>query len=327
MDGFSDRKLEALSKSARFEKGLSPWATWESERTGFGLGFRKAGSYPPFLPLFFSSDHYADPITELRPNEVNPAYGVHLTWNPVKVEKLRSLGVDSHLVQHPWRYLGLKTTPAPPNKSTLLFLPHSHDRLRVELDWGPLQESLEEKGLAAGRVAICLGSFDIQRGFHKEVRERLKLPIVTAGDTTSQLFPYRLWKLISGFAFTAGLSPGSQMYYAVMASRQYHLFGEDLGVFFVEAEDERWEIASLERRMNRAFPDPETRRRLEGFLVSLRIRKPFPSPYEVEFVSDTLFPRGALSRPELRKIMYRQLRLNLGELSALWRLERTLPTS
>lgn len=78
--GFDNRTLEKLAKGFWLEKGLAPWASWESERTGFGLGFRFAASFPLFLPLLFTSDHYAAPITELRANETRNKYGTHLCW-------------------------------------------------------------------------------------------------------------------------------------------------------------------------------------------------------------------------------------------------------
>lgn len=40
--GYDDLKLEKMAKRPFLERGLAPWAAWEAERTGFGLGFRMA---------------------------------------------------------------------------------------------------------------------------------------------------------------------------------------------------------------------------------------------------------------------------------------------
>ncbi len=68
--GMSDLQLEEKCVPGRFSKGLSPWAYWESERTGFGRQFRRRAFYPSILPLMLSSDHYVDPLVTLRDNEV-----------------------------------------------------------------------------------------------------------------------------------------------------------------------------------------------------------------------------------------------------------------
>ena len=143
--GMSDAELEDLSGGKFFENGKSIWATWESERTSFGKTFRKMFRYPSFLPLFFSSDHYVDMLTSIRPNEVQPIYPLYFSWNYKKCKILRDqFKVNAVHIEHPWMSYRRKHFPehSKAGNGTLLFWPHSHGSLKVNVDFDLLRKEL-----------------------------------------------------------------------------------------------------------------------------------------------------------------------------------------
>lgn len=158
--GFSDKKLERMTYRPFFEKGLARWKAWESERTGFGLGFRFAAGYPLFLPLFFTSDHYTNPITELRENEISGRFGAHLVWYGPKASLLRNQGVTAYCVPHPWKFLPLPKKEWSEGRGTLYFLPHGHPGIEIEPDWKALRSELEGLPEMYHPISVCLGAYE-----------------------------------------------------------------------------------------------------------------------------------------------------------------------
>ena len=315
--GFSDKKLKRLAKRPFWEKGMAPWHAWESERTGFGLGLRVGGFYPPFLPLFLKSDHYANPITEIRENEgVGNETGIYLTWNPVKARKMNKAGFETYCIKHPWRYLHLPRYPRTLGNGTLLFLPHSHDSFRSSFDWDKVKTELERIPERALPVTVCLGEQDIKRGLLEEVRENLGLPVVSAGELTSQLFPFRLWRLFRNYAFTAGFDDGSHAIYAIWSGRSHLLLGD--GVFSSQkrVEDGQWEESSIDEGFMRDYDVEEVAREMKQFLTSLRTFRTEPSQEEINLVEKWTNSNDSLSQSQLSGLLWRSI--------LRWRLPRKL---
>lgn len=302
----SDAQLERLAVSPRLERGLSRWAAWESERTGFGLGFRAGAFFPPFFPLNFSSDHYANPITGKRENEINPAFGVYLTWSAKKAKLLNSDGVHAFVTRHPWAYLGLRRSEPPKNKGTLVFLPHSRKGSATPIDWGSFFSHLNSLPRKYRPFSLCLGAQDITNGFHKEVR-KFGFPLYTAGDVMSQLFPYRFWRLISRFSYTAGINTGSHAFYCIWAGRPYRLFGTDSWQFWETNSSGVLEQIPHEVLFSRDYPDDETALSMTRFEESLFRDFDTPSDQQSEFVRVTLEPSNSVTRTGLIRIVWGQL--------------------
>lgn len=304
--GFSDKKLIRLARRPFWEKGLAPWHAWESERTGFGLGLRVGGFYPPFLPLFIKTDHYANPITEIRKNEaIGNQSGVYLTWNPVKAKKMRDSGYSSFCAKHPWRYLRLPQFSRETGKGTLLFLPHSHGKLRSSFDWVKIKSELKRIPKSALPITICIGEQDIHKGLLREVREHLDLPIVTAGELTSQLFPFRLWGLLRRHAYTAGFNLASHSIYAIWSGRPFLLLDERSFDYEILDELDGWSNYSSEEIIRRSYS--EIIDEFEIWRESLRHFQEEPSKVQVQYVANFTDSTEALSRLELSRVLWMQL--------------------
>ena len=306
--GFSDKKLKRLANRPFWEKGMASWHAWESERTGFGIGLRVGGFYPPFLPLFVKSDHYANPITEIRENEgVGNQTDIYLTWNPVKARKMNKAGFDTYCIKHPWRYLNLPRFPRTLGNGTLLFLPHSHDSFRSSFDWSKVKFELEKIPKQALPITVCLGEQDIKKGLLEEVRENLDLPVVSAGELTSQLFPFRLWRLFRNYAFTAGFNVASHAIYAIWSGRSYLLLGNSVFSSQKRVEDGRWTESSINERFMKDYDVEEIELEMKHFITSLQIFHTEPAEDQNNLVEKWTNSTDSLSRLQLSKLLWRSL--------------------
>lgn len=306
--GFSDKKLTRLANRPFWEKGLTPWMAWESERTGFGLGIRVGGFFPSFLPLAVKSDHYADPITAERQNETNNEWGLYLTWFPTKAKVINQTGGNAVCIKHPWRYLGLNRIVRP-GSGSLVFLPHSHGSLLSEFNWENIRVQMSSLDSKYFPLTICLGEQDINLGLHKIVREELGLPVVTAGDLKSQLFPFRFWSLLSKYRYTVGFNLASHTIYCLWAGRPFRLLAD--GAFsYLELDPDgqtRPLPASVEERLIRDYPDTETRGKMVLLAKSLSVDLERPSDLQNELVEEFTNSPVALDRVELAGLIWGQL--------------------
>lgn len=305
--GYDDLKLEKMAKRPFLERGLAPWAAWEAERTGFGLGFRMAAWFPLFLPLLFTADHYADPITELRANETSNRFKTHLSWYGPKVKILKEKGVNAHCVWHPWNYLGLRSVPVEPGKGTLVFLPHGRKGGEIDLNWSGLRTELASLPSWYGPFTVMLGAEDIHQGLHLTVRKELGLPIVTAGLMESQFFPYRFWKILTSYSQTAGASSGSHVFYSIWAGRPHRFLNASEISFSLKAKSGGSIDLSPEAVWKRAYPDIETRAKIAEFNNSLSVDNQVPTKDQVAFVAECLRSPEALGRGDLIKLVWLQL--------------------
>lgn len=227
--GYSDQQLENLcTVSLRFEAGITPWATWESENTSFGKTFREWARYPKVFPLFFSSDHGVHWESRCWPNEINSKYNTFFTWNSKKCELMReNHQKKSYHVPHPWVSYRKKHYPKLPNKrsGTLVFFPHSNAKTT------PVYEDIDKyisdiKSLPQKHqpVVICLMAHDIEKKLHKKLR-RYDIPLVTVGAVNSQSFVDRFYSLIYQFKYTSSPNIGSHTFYILEAGVPFFLFG------------------------------------------------------------------------------------------------------
>ena len=223
----SDAELEHLAKSNRLAKGLAPWASWESERTGFGELFRRRALYPWFFPLMFSSDHYIYPLVTKRSNEVSHGLAFYATWNEAKFKVLQDESVRALHIKHPWLHLRERRfRDLARGQGTLLFWPHGHDTLAPVMNSDCLLTQLAELPSRYHPVSICVSSYEIQRGEHRELR-KLGYPLTTIGDMMDQRFPSRFYKAIQMFAYTAGPHSSTHVYLSLEAGVPFLLFGRE----------------------------------------------------------------------------------------------------
>lgn len=190
---------------------------------------------------------------------------------------------------------------------TLLFLPHSHDSFRSTFDWNKVKSELERIPKRALPVTVCLGEQDIKKGLLREVRENLNLPVVSAGELTSQLFPFRLWRLFRNYAFTAGFDDGSHAIYAIWSGRSYLLL--DNGVFSSKkrVEGGRWTESYINERFMQDYDDEEIAREMKHFLTSLQTFRTEPSEQQNDLVEQWTNSNDSLSRSQLRDLLWQSL--------------------
>jgi len=306
--GFSNRRLTSLSSRPFWEKGFAPWMAWESERTGFGLGIRVGGLLPVFLPLPLASDHYADPITSVRENEVRNEWGLYLTWSERKVELMRALGLNAICVKHPWRYLGLGRIKRK-GSGTLVFLPHSHDNLKSEFRWESIRTQLNSIDEKYYPLTVCIGEQDIKNNLHHIVRHELKLPIVTAGDLNSQLFPFRFWRLLARYRYTVGFNLASHTMYCIWAGRPFRLMGDGSFKYSAVADDGSLSALSelTKERIRVDNPDVQTFDKVSAFYDSLGEDLETPSIFQYRFVDEFTNSSEAITRLQLVKLLWSQV--------------------
>lgn len=287
--------------------GIVPWATWQAERTGFGRGFRLAAQYPAWLPLLFSCDHYSNPITALRQDELNPDYGLYFTWNPRKAKMLRELGVDAHCVQHPWNFLNLEVAPHAPKMGTLLFLPHGHDRLSIEINWDLLRNELYSLPERYWPFTVCVSAAEVRSGKVEVIRRELRLPIVSAGAMESQFFPEKLWRLISRHSYSAGFSFGSQVMYSIWAGRPHILLNPNAVMASVfDEKAKKFLPRTHDDWLRTDYPDDVTRADVDAFLSSLSEAQSEVTDSQSRFVSELLNSESAISRRDLQDLIWNQ---------------------
>lgn len=303
--GYSDRKLLRLSKRPFWEKGMAPWHAWESERTGFGLGLRIGGFYPPFFPLFLKSDHYANPITEIRDNEgKDNLTQTYLTWNPHKAKKMNDAGYLAYCVKHPWHYLNLPRYEPGSGTGTLVFLPHSHGSLRSEFDWNKIKSELSKIPQEAQPLTICIGEQDVQKGLLAEVRDNLRLPIVSAGELTSQFFPFRLWRLFAKHSYTAGFNVASHSIYAIWSGRSYFLLDDTSFSFQIKDGQAQWREFSHEENFRKSYDDDKVAEEARELGLSFREFRYSPSEQQKNFVKKYVVSEHSINRLSLCKVLW-----------------------
>lgn len=227
--GYSDEALQALSQtSVKYESGVVPWATWESENSSFGKTFREWAHYPKTFPLFFSSDHGVHWESRCWPNEINSAYATFFTWNRKKNDLMRSnYHKNSYHVPHPWvGYRKNHFPELPSNRSgTLVFFPHSNATTTpVYADLDQYINDLKSLPEKYQPVVICLLSDDIKKDLHKKLR-KYGIPLVTAGALNSQNFVDRFYSLLYQFKYASSSNIGSHTFYILEAGIPFFLYG------------------------------------------------------------------------------------------------------
>jgi hypothetical protein len=315
----TDTELESMAISPRRALGYSPWAAWESERTGFGLGFRRAAHYPSGLPLFFTSDHYVSPLIELRENETKPKYGVYLSWNAQKVDILREAGVDAIHCKHPWNYLNLDTTYEGESRNgTLVFWPHSHEAIHEDTNTEHFVSALMDLPEYYRPFTLCLMSYDISKlGLHKKLR-KYGFPLTTVGDVNSQKYPYRFFRLMKNFWFAAGPSVGTQIYYTILSGRPYRMVGRETHKEKVMTGSNSWYYKLYEDQKDVLYPDVELRKKVSDFEASLELNIEQPLEMQIKFTRENMGMNSAVTRKDLRKIIWEQLLVNTKTIPSLY---------
>lgn len=310
--GYSDEKLEMLSSvQTRFELGIAPWVTWESENSSFGKAFREWASYPKILPLYFSSDHGVNWGSRCWPNETSSSYGTYFTWNKKKNDLMRKdHGKASYHVPHPWVFYRNKYFPALPKHrlGTLVFYAHSNDTTTpVYEDLDKYINDLKSLPERYQPIVMCLLADDVNKGLHKKLRE-YKIPLVTAGVLNSQKFVDRFYSLLYQFRFSSSSNVGSHTFYILEAGIPFFLYGP-----YPEYQIKGSKFVKDGKQDLRDYGDEE------DILEFSKLKKLLSSPVDevtpeqYALVSKYLGMDSKITRLKASLILWRELFLHFGE--------------
>ena len=315
-DGFSDEKLERLSQHSLSERGLTPWAAWESENSSFGKTFREWAGYPSFLPLCFSSDHGVHWESRCWPNEINSPYKVYLTWNKKKSTAMTmNHGKTSYYVPHPWVFHRKKFWGDPPANrgGTLVYYAHSNGQgtpLYKDLD--QYIESLKNLPAQYQPIVLCVSFHDIQKNIHKKLR-KYQIPIVTAGSTGARDFVDRFYSLVYQFNYATSPHIGSHTFYVLEAGIPFFIYG-DHPEFHMKGSD-----AVPDGLINlRDYGDEEDIARLQKLRELLSAKVEAVTDEQRAMVSEYLGLDSNVSRSNASLIFWLSLFSNFGKVAGLY---------
>jgi hypothetical protein len=325
--GFSDEKLEQLSRHSLFERGLTPWATWESENSSLGKTFRKWACYPSALPLCFCSDHGVHWESRCWPNEVDSPYETFFTWNKKKSIAMKlEHGKSSYYVPHPWVFYRKKYygNPPPIRSGTLVYYAHSNSLSN------PTYKNLDDYMASLVRlpekyqpICLCVSFHDIEKGTHKKLR-KYGIPIVTAGSTGARDFVDRFYSLIYQFRYATSPNIGSHTYYVLEAGVPFFVFG-DHPEYHLKGSD-----AVPDGPLNlKDYGDDDDIERLEHLRLLLSQRVDTVTEEQRTIVSEYLGLDSDMTRIQAAKILWGAFAFNAVQVlqlyvTSFWRLAKKM---
>ena len=234
--GFSDEQLELLCEYDYLDKdklyGLkpSPWLFWTTELYSFGKCYRHWLGWPNWLPIPVYGDHGADPEGELFDHEINNKAKYHFCFYSGRYQAIISQRTNKIplRVPHAWvtyrKSMGIEKDVSA--EGCLVFVPHSVHGIEVINVLSNVKELIGdvEKYFDLKCIKLCIHMHDVRKGLHRDLR-KLGLPLFTLGNSSSQLFVDRFYKLSRTFQAAASSSSASQLYYCVELGLDYYLLG------------------------------------------------------------------------------------------------------
>jgi len=315
--GYSDEKLEMLSgPQARFERGVAPWMTWESENSSFGKTFREWADYPNVLSLFISSDHGVHWGSRCWPNEIESKYRTFFTWNKKKSKSMSEKHAkSSYHVPHPWVFYRSKYFPILPEHrlGTLVFYAHSNSTTTP--NYKDLDKYINDLKLLPEKyqpVVFCLSFHDINKGLHKKLR-KYDIPLVTAGTTNSQMFVDRFYSLLYQFRFSSSSNVGSHTYYIIEAGVPFFLYGP-----YPEYQIKGSKAVKDGTQNLSDYGDEEDIVQFTKFKELLSFPQDRVTFEQYELVSKYLGMNSKMTRLKASLIVWRELFLHFGEFIVIY---------
>jgi len=232
--GFSDDDLELVCDSGLrgvdelLQYKSSRWIYWPVELYSLGRCYRDWLNIPSWAPLPLYGDHGVCFSSQLSQHELEAKPKAHLTWFNERARGIVSRKEKKVIqIPHPWityrRKYGLQKKEDA--CGTLIFFSHSNDGVEiVNYDWHAYFEELQKLPDKYHPMVVCMHRHDINKGYHKIVRE-YKIPIVSAGDTSSPYFIDRFYDVISSFKYATSNSGGSELFYCEELGVKYFITG------------------------------------------------------------------------------------------------------
>lgn len=229
--GFSEDDLQMICEpfagglDLRLPRAVTVVSDWKVEHYSFGRLYRDWLNLPPWLPLGFSGDHGWVNRTELTKFEEESPLRLHLTFWDEKAKANREHERKTVItVPHPWVTYRKRHGYAIAVEAygSVVFLPHESEVARWEpYDYADYVKRIRSETSFPTPRAICLHGEDIRLRNRQTLVQDLGLPIVTAGNPSSQYFVDRFYSLMTNFRGAASFSPGSEMLYLTELGLDY----------------------------------------------------------------------------------------------------------
>ena len=227
---YSNKKLEELCNSPK-NLGKAVWINHKSEIYGLGKTIRRKFFYSKFLPLCLACDQAVNFYTHIRPSErqINLPY---LTWNKKKYLRMKKMGMDVYLTEHPWIKYRKKIFIKKKNANgTIFFYNHSTSSgTKIKFyNLNSLIIKLKKLPKKCQPISICLFHYDIRELKIHKILRKYKINIVTAGHGNCQNFPDNFYNLISNFKYACAAinanypDLSSSFYYCIEAGVPHFL--------------------------------------------------------------------------------------------------------
>ena len=287
--GQTDENLEKLCTPGLFghDKRLGwksvPWLFWPTELYSFGRCYREWLNWPRWLPIPVYGDHGVALFGDLNEHEKNNRSRYHLTWFGSRYEATNNQSEKKIIhIPHPWITYRRKKKITQNNDAigTLIF--YSHSNVGIEIEGYKFDEyfnSLKDLPDEYKPLVVCMHMHDINKGYHKTIR-KYRLPITTAGNTSSPFFVDRFYDLIRQFKYATSNKGGSELFYCAEAGVEYFLYGQEPR--YINHSEDQLPIGELKLRDNLAIYADERKKSL------FRKMPPTIGIDKLRFVSDVL---------------------------------------
>jgi len=246
-------------------------------------------------------------LTSIRSNEISPTYPLYFSWNAKKCKILRDqFKVNAVHIEHPWVSYRRKYFPLHSQSGigTLLFWPHSHGNLKVNIDFNLVKKEIEKIPESFHPLSICISALDVDMGIHKKLRT-LGYPIYTAGNVLSQKFVDRFYSLLNSFRYAGGFYIGSHIYYC-----------HEFGVPYIALDHKIVNLESVNDEIipdgnfdfiAKDYPDEGQREIFESWFESLKHFSSEVSIEQLEFAKEQLGCYATTEVHQIRKMVYYEL--------------------
>jgi hypothetical protein len=234
--GFNNKQLQTICDwklngyDLKLPKKFSSWIYWTVELYSFGRCYREWLGLPFWMPLPLYGDHGISNEPFFSPHEANSKPKHYITFSKSRFKYLKKEKKKTLLrVPCPWvlfrrRHKLKKKKNA---KGTLIFFSHTCDGIEIKnYNFDKYFKKLKAMSSKYHPLVICMHMHDIKKGYHLKIR-KYRIPIISAGETSSPYFVERFYSMISRFNFATSPRGGSDLYYCEEFGVSYFIKGTE----------------------------------------------------------------------------------------------------